>query len=126
MVMYDDTDLDLPFGDSDVDDDSSGAAKDDTRTPASATPLVAPPAERPVRSLPLLASVCVLGGVTLAPLLAILGCIGLAMPTGNALHQAASLLVCAALLWLGVALITAQGTRREASASMAPDSGRHV
>lgn len=129
MVMYDDAELDLRFDEDDVDGDTPYAAAVgdyDASAIRPVTPIGDTSAEKPRRSLPSLASICVLGGVTAAPALAILGCVGLTLPATSALHQAAALLVCSALLWLGVALITAQGTRGAAAPGLTPDSGHHV
>lgn len=126
MVMYDDTDLDLSFSSEDEDDTASAPSGEASDALSHLAPLVTSTNEKPRGSVSSLASICVVGGVTAAPGMAILGCIGLALPTTSALHQAASLLVCAALLWLGMALITAQGTRGTAARDTTPDSGHHV
>lgn len=128
MVMYDDTDLELPFFGNERDSEVSGSPDDVEQRPAAIYPAAhaGTTDERPHCSLLSLASLCVLGGVTVAPLLAILGCIGLAMSATSPLHQVASLLMCAALLWLGVALITAQTMHGETASDMTPDSEHRV
>ncbi len=60
-----------------------------------------------LRLLRPLLNACVLGGVTLTPVLSILGWVGLMMPVQTALHQAATALLCVAVIWLGFALATA-------------------
>jgi hypothetical protein len=66
---------------------------------------------RLVRSL---LDVCVLGGVTMTPVLSILGWVGLMLPIDSAMHQVATALLCVAMIWLGFALVVAHTLRGEA------------
>ncbi len=56
----------------------------------------------------------VLGGVTVTPVLSILGWVGLMLPIDSALHQIATALLCVAMIWLGFALVVAHTVRGEA------------
>jgi len=56
----------------------------------------------------------VLGGVTMTPVLSILGWVGLLLPIDSALHQIATALLCVAMIWLGFALVAAHTVRGEA------------
>jgi len=66
---------------------------------------------RLVRSL---LDICVLGGVTMTPVLSILGWVGLMLPIDSAMHQVATALLCVAMIWLGFALVVAHTLRGEA------------
>jgi hypothetical protein len=66
---------------------------------------------RPLR--PLL-DACVLGGVTMTPVLSILGWVGLMLPIDSAMHQIATALLCVAMIWLGFALVAAHTLRGDA------------
>lgn len=54
-----------------------------------------------------LANLCIVGGVVAAPLVSLLGWVGMAMPTHSLLHAAAPVLFMAALIWLGLAIVGA-------------------
>jgi hypothetical protein len=71
------------------------------------------PASRPSvsRLLRPLLDACVFGGVIVAPLLSILGWVGLLLPIDSALHQIATALLCVAIIWLGFALVAAHTLR---------------
>lgn len=66
-----------------------------------------------LRLLEPLLDACVIGGVTLAPLLSVLGCVGLIFPAQAALHQIATGLLYAAMIWLGFSLAVAHLLRGE-------------
>ncbi|SRR5260221_14742685 len=66
------------------------------------------------RLLRSLLDICVLGGVTMTPVLSILGWVGLMLPIDSALHQIATVLLCVAMIWLGFALVAAHTLRGEA------------
>jgi hypothetical protein len=50
---------------------------------------------------------CILGGVLAAPVLSLLGWVGLILPPTTPLHQAAATLITGALIWLGLAITMA-------------------
>jgi hypothetical protein len=57
------------------------------------------------------AQVCVLGGVVAAPILSVIGWVGLILPASSTLHYAASGLLASALIALGAALIGAHNSK---------------
>jgi hypothetical protein len=69
-------------------------------------PTPRPPASV-LRLLRPLLDICVFGGVTVTPILSIMGWIGLMLPTHSALHQVASPLLCVAVVWLAFAIAAA-------------------
>ncbi len=64
---------------------------------------------------------CVIGGVTLAPVLSVLGCVGLILPAHTVLHQLATALLYAAVVWLFFSLSAAHLCSNK---STAQDRGR--
>lgn len=62
-----------------------------------------------------LANVCILGGVVAAPVVSLVGWIGMLLPEHTPLHSAAPALFLAALIWLGLAFVSAhlRGAGRE-------------
>jgi hypothetical protein len=55
----------------------------------------------------LMATLCVVGGFIAAPLLTVLAWAGLLMPSGTLLHRGAETLFVVAIIWLGLALVSA-------------------
>lgn len=112
MMMIDDGELDLSLyagGGSDQADEVADTHRDEQITFVS-IPLASAP-RRLSRTLAALRPVCVVLGVTAAPVMAILGCVGLTLPATAPLNQVATVLLCAAVIGLGLALVSAQGER---------------
>jgi hypothetical protein len=112
MMMIDDGELDLSLYAGGVYDQADEAA--DTRRDEQITfvsiPL-APAPRRLSRTLAALRPVCVVLGVTAAPVMAIMGCVGLTLPAASPLNRMATALLCAAVIGLVLALVSAQGER---------------
>ena len=60
----------------------------------------------------LLANVFILGGIVAAPLVSLVGWIGVALPPRTALHEVAPTLFAGALIWLLVAIVAAHANSR--------------
>src|SRR5262245_11489814 len=60
----------------------------------------------------LLANVFILGGIVAAPLVSLVGWIGVAQPPRTALHEVAPTLFASALIWLLVAIVAAHADSR--------------
>ena len=55
----------------------------------------------------MLANIFILGGIVAAPLVSVVGWIGVALPPRNALHEVAPTLFLGAQIWLMVAIVAA-------------------
>lgn len=65
----------------------------------------------------MLANIFILGGIVAAPLVSVVGWIGVALPPRTALHEVAPSLFLGALIWLMVAIVAAHAnSRRNADA----------
>ncbi|HEV8193921.1 MAG TPA: hypothetical protein VGP82_20925 [Ktedonobacterales bacterium] len=63
----------------------------------------------------LLANVFIVGGIVAAPLVSVVGWIGVALPPRTALHEVAPTLFTSALIWLLVAIVAAHAHSRRNS-----------
>ncbi len=111
-MMIDDGELDLGLYAGGASDHSDEVADtpEDARIALISIPLASAPRRLP-RAMAALRTLCVVLGVTAAPVMAILGCVGLALPAAAPLNRAATTLLCAAVIGLGLALVMAHGAR---------------